>query len=117
MIEELVSRVFSTRDAAHREHWKTKSYSQHMALGSFYEEVITAIDEIVECYQGHITMLKDIEVSLPKYDDFSDYLSNEADWIETNRDLIGKSSEHITNLIDGLTSIYTKTIYKLTKLK
>lgn len=35
MLEELIMRVFAARNAAHLEHWRTKSYAQHVALGSF----------------------------------------------------------------------------------
>ena len=44
MIEQLISRVFYARNLAHFEHWRTKSYSQHKALGSFYDDVIDAVD-------------------------------------------------------------------------
>lgn len=27
MIEELITRIFATRNAAHLEHWRTKSFS------------------------------------------------------------------------------------------
>ena len=37
MIEELVSKVFSARNASHLAHWATKSYAEHQALGAFYE--------------------------------------------------------------------------------
>lgn len=119
MIEELVGRVFSARDAAHKEHWSTNSYAQHVALGDFYEEIITSVDELVECYQGHMTVLKskDISSTVPKYDLFSDYLSDEADWIESNRSIIAQGSEHLMNIVDGLTAIYTRTAFKLTRLK
>ena len=52
MIEQLISRVFYARNLAHYEHWRTKSYAQHQALGSFYDGVIDALDALVEAYQG-----------------------------------------------------------------
>jgi len=52
MIEELVTRVFSTRNAAHLAHWKTKSFAEHSALGDFYDALIDGVDEIIEDYQG-----------------------------------------------------------------
>ena len=52
MIEQLISRVFYARNLAHYEHWRTKSYAQHKALGKFYDEIIEALDALVEAYQG-----------------------------------------------------------------
>ena len=48
MIEELIDKTFHIRDASHIAHWKTKSYSEHMALGDYYEDIIEKIDEINE---------------------------------------------------------------------
>ena len=33
MIEELVALVFATRNAVHLEHWRTKSFAAHTAMG------------------------------------------------------------------------------------
>ena len=52
MIEELVSRVFAIRNAAHLAHWASQSYSEHKALGKFYDGVIDKVDAIIETYQG-----------------------------------------------------------------
>lgn len=54
MIEELISRIFKTRNQAHLSHWKTKSFSEHKALGSFYDDVIDKLDDLVEACQGSI---------------------------------------------------------------
>ena len=43
MIEVLISRVFHSRNLAHWNHWRTKSYAQHKALGHFYDDVIEAL--------------------------------------------------------------------------
>ena len=58
MINVLVARVFAARNLAHLEHWKTKSYAQHMALNSFYDDVVDDIDSIVETYQGAFGLIK-----------------------------------------------------------
>ena len=52
MIEEFVSRSFALRDAAHLAHWATRSYSEHVALGEFYDGLLDKVDTIVEAYQG-----------------------------------------------------------------
>ena len=117
MIEQLVARVFQARTVAHREHLKTVSFSQHMALGAFYDEIIDAIDEIVEVYQGRYEI-----ITMPKVEDkvvvggIAEYILNEAIWIENNRAKFATCNA-VLNLIDGLTAIYLRTNYKLTRLK
>lgn len=113
MISELVSRVFQARNVAHVHHWQTKSYAQHMALGAFYDGVIDAIDTIVENYIGMYGSFKPETVADNAIEDISAYLQDEADWIELNRDEISQGSSSIGNLIDNLTSVYTKTVYLL----
>ena len=117
MIEELIARVFNTRGIAHLAHLKTKSYAQHMALGSFYEGIISDVDSIVEVYQGifglvGISYLP--EIKLPK--DICKYLEDEVAWIGTNRSKIAKNIPAIENLVDGLSATYFSTIYKLKNL-
>lgn len=117
MIEQLIPRVFAARDMAHKAHWKTGSYAQHMALGDFYEEVIPAIDAIVEAYQGMFGLVEpDDKAELPK-DATAESLRSEVEWIEANRQLISSGVDAIGNLVDSLTGIYLKAIYKLENLQ
>lgn len=117
MIEELAARVFQARDVAHRAHWRTQSYAQHMALGSFYDDVIEHIDAIVEAYQGEHGLIGDFSVAVPKVGNLVDYLKREAEWIAENRAAISKGCTMIQNLIDALSETYRTTIYKLVNLK
>jgi hypothetical protein len=115
MIEQLAARVFAARNIVHREHWKTKSYSQHMALGDFYEQVIGVIDEIIEVYQGRYGLIPAFTVADQKVASIETYLLNEAIWIETNRSKFATCSG-VLALIDDLIAVYLRTNYKLTHL-
>lgn len=115
MIEQLVARVFAARNIAHREHLRTKSYEYHMALGSFYDDIIESIDEIVEVYQGRYGMIKKFTVEDKEVVSIPTYILNEAMWIETNRAKFADCSA-VLNLIDGLTAIYLRTNFKLVQL-
>lgn len=114
MINELIQKVFATRDAAHRKHWKTKSFAEHSALSAFYQDVIEAIDSLVENYIGMFGQF-DMPAISSNYspEDMVAHLQEEADWIETNRDEICGDSASIGNLVDNLTTVYTKTIFLL----
>lgn len=117
MIEEFVSRVLAARDAAHREHWRTKSYAQHMALGDFYEALPDAIDEIVEVYQGQFGKIGDFTVQTKKVADIAAYMRDEIDWIQSVRDVIANEDPAVMNLIDGMCAIYLRALYKLENLQ
>ncbi len=120
MIEELVSRVFALRDAAHLAHWAAKgdgSFSRHMALGEFYEALPDAIDEIVETYQGGFTLIGEVNPTAFPKADVIDLIGSEGKWIAKNRDAIARNNCALENLIDGLVGLYMRTYYKLTKLR
>lgn len=118
MIEELVSRVFFTRNAAHLSHWATQSYSQHMALGSFYDDVLDKLDDIVETYQGSKELIGGVQViTKPVPKNMVNHLDLEVEWIRKNRETIADGCTAIENLIDGLLETYLRTIYKLDNLK
>lgn len=119
MIEELATRVFQARDAAHRAHWRTKSYAEHKALDEFYHDVVDAVDAIIECYQGQFGLIGafGVSVSAMNQDNMAKYLAAEADWIEENCEEIAQDSESVENLIASLLEEYRTTVYKLVNLK
>lgn len=116
MIEELISRVFATRNAVHPAHWSTKSFAEHSALGSFYDDLIDWIDGIVEAHQGAFWLIGDVEPSVAKKSNIAEHIKQEARWIEQNRTDIAGGVRAIENLIDSLTDSYLTTYYKLTNL-
>ena len=118
MLEELVSRVFAARNAAHLAHWRTKSYAQHIALGDFYDGAIDKIDGIVEAVQGATAKIIG-SVSLNAVDGMADPLKkmmDDCNWIATNREKIAQGVPAIENLLDDLCDLYLTTIYKLKNL-
>lgn len=115
-IEECAARVFASRDAAHRHHWMTQSYAQHMALGAFYDDVIEAIDELVECYQGCYGLITPMPAAPVSATDIAGHLETEAGWIEANREGIANGSQACANLVDSLVGVYNRTVYKLRNL-
>lgn len=117
MIEELIERVFAARDVAHREHWRTRSYSAHMALADFYDGVIDSIDAIVEAYQGQFGLVGEVNVATTPVQNMTLWLQSEADWIQANQAAISRGSSAVSNLIDALVEKYQTTIYKLTFLQ
>lgn len=51
-IEELVRIFMEVGNQARLFHWQTESYSEHEALGSFYDQWTDLTDKFVETYAG-----------------------------------------------------------------
>lgn len=119
MIEQLISRVFYARNLAHFEHWRatgTGSYAKHKALGSFYDDIIDAVDALVEAYQGAFDIIGSIPA--PKAgNDVLAVLEADAEWIEQHHEEICQGNRAVANLIDSVTGTYLSAIYKLENLK
>lgn len=118
MINELISRVFCTRNAAHLAHWNTKSYAQHMALGSFYDEIVDIVDKLVEAHMGAAGGTIG-QITFPEMKPVKDIVAcliDDVEWIAENREEISSSISALENIVDELTDTYLSTIYKLKQL-
>lgn len=54
-VVDMIATLLHSRSQAHIFHWQTKSqssFAEHMALGTYYDEIVELIDGIVESYQG-----------------------------------------------------------------
>lgn len=120
MIEQLIARVFHSRNVAHWSHWRatgTGSYAKHIALGEFYDGVIDALDGLVEAYQGAFDLVGNIPQADSKGGDILALLQDDAAWIEKNHESICQGNRAIANLIDTVSAVYLSSIYKLKNLK
>jgi hypothetical protein len=116
-INELVERVFTTRNLVHFAHWGTTSDAQHRALGDLYDDIVSATDAVVENYQGEFGLLSGLETCEAKLDrDVIEYILEDAAWIRANQDKIARKSKAVSALIDDLMAAYNKTLYKLKNL-
>ena len=120
MIEQLISRVFYARNVAHFAHWRatgTGSFAKHAALGSFYDEVIEANDNLVEAYQGAFDLIGSIPAPDAESSDPLKLLEGDAAWIEENHEDVCRGNRAVANLLDSVGGVYLSTIYKLRNLK
>lgn len=116
-MEELIARVFATRNAVHLAHWKTTSFAEHSALGDFYGDLIDGIDEIIEDYQGAFGLIGPVKIPDISPDSIAVHISDEAKWIEQNRESLSRGVNSIAARIDDFVSKYLRTAYKLFNLK
>ncbi len=111
----MVAMIFVARDLTHRQHLRTTSYAEHMALGAFYEGVIPLVDGFVEAYQGRFNELLDIPMADNEFEgDISEILEQQMSWIEDNREKIcPKKETSLNNALDEIVGLYQSTLYKL----
>lgn len=113
--DELIARCFAARTAAHFAHLKTKSYATHVALNEFYDGVVERADEFAEAYQGvfgKITSYPNVPVPSGELGPVKDL----RDWLVENRGKAARGQRELENLLDEITALCDRTIYKLVNL-
>ena len=111
---DIVSVMFLSREQAHREHLKTKSYAAHVALGDFYESVVSIADEFAEAYQGLYGALGDIPYRQADRGLIDDVLEQHLHVIEQARAALSEDQDKpLQNIIDTACDLYLSTLYKL----
>lgn len=108
-----LSKLFEVRDTTHKIHLKTTSYAKHVALGSFYDELLDLTDGLVESYQG-IYGIQDFEINNNSEQDSIKYLTDFYNYIETNK--LQFKESWIINEIDNISKLTAQTLYKLKNL-
>ena len=115
---ELIIRCFDARTSAHILHLESKSYSQHMALNTFYDEIVELADDFAETYQGQYGVIIDYPPSSEHYRDPIKLVDELADWVASNRrQCYGPHDTHLSNIVDEIVALARRTAYKLRNLK
>lgn len=116
--DDFITRQLQARTLAHIAHWRTGSYSEHMALGAFYEGLSELVDSFVEQYQGYYGKRMEPTVAAVSADAIDDYLEAQVEWVERHRyEVCDKDETALQNTIDEVVALYQTTLYKLRMLK
>lgn len=112
---QLVGTLFLGRNVAHSVHLNTRSYSKHVALQAFYDEVVDAADKFAEAYQGRHGLIGPIAIpAAKKTTNIIEFLQDQLDEIEKGRyEVCDKTDTPIQNIIDEIVGLYLSTLYKL----
>lgn len=112
---DFIGMFFLARDVAHSVHLNTRSYAKHVALNTFYDEIVELADGFAEAYQGRHGLIGPISLmSAKKTSNIIEFLQDQLDEIEKVRyDVCDKSDTPLQNLIDGIVELYLSTLYKL----
>ena len=120
MIGKLIATMFLSREITHRAHLSTNKYAHHMALGSFYDDIIDLADSLAEAYQGRHGIIDDIPMlqnDRPN-SDIVKILEYHLAVIEKLRyTAIDKNDAPLQAIADTIVELYLSTLYKLRQLK
>lgn len=107
--------LMHARTNAHVLHLRTKSFSHHMALGSFYEGIGERADSIAEAYQGRYGIIEYPALPYKPENDPIMMIRSLRRYVDENRMALCEHSE-IQNLIDEAVELMDSTLYKLENL-
>jgi len=116
---KLFSKLFESREMAHIYHLQAKgesTYAAHMALGTYYEDVLEIIDEIIETYSGQYGIVEGydvIDTTETRTKDKTQYFEELVLSIKEGRKCISQEDSHLHNLIDEVVALAYRTLYKL----
>ena len=112
---DFVGMLFLARDVAHSVHLNTRSYSKHVALNTFYDNIIDHADAFAEAYQGRHGLMGPISLMrTKKTSNIIEFLAGQLEEIEKVRyEVCDKSDSSLQQLIDNIVELYLTTLYKL----
>lgn len=118
MIGELLMCCLHARTAAHVMHLKTRSYSEHLALQGFYEDIVPLVDTLAEAYQGEYGLIKEYPEDYKSWDSPLTMLDDLRECLdECAKECFDKQDTHLNNAADELRSLIASTAYKLRFLR
>lgn len=117
---KFISYLLHSATQAHIFHLQTKSFAAHMALNTYYDEIVGLADGLVETYQGKYGILEGYSnfslIETPNNEDVISYFQALLKAIENNRSSFAADS-YLQNQIDAVVELITSTLYKLINLK
>ena len=114
--------LFRLRDQMHLTHLRpvnpgqVGSYAQHVALNSFYDDLLGSIDSLIESYQGKYGLVN-ISVPASTTMDPVSALEGLANLLDGGSTYNMFKETWIQNQLDEITTLCYQTIYKLKFLK
>ena len=114
MIAEIIQKTFDIRNKSHARHWTTDSYSEHQALGEFYDGLIDLLDSFIESYLGTFGKNEEIPDDTTK---ITEAIREQLIWINENRNDIANGVPALENILDEMAGLYMRTLFKLENLR
>ena len=110
-----ISVLLHSGTVTHFMHLQTDSYAKHKALGKYYEEIISLVDDFAEAFQGEYGVIQDYPADFHIEKDAVKYLDNLAQFIKQSREALPQDKP-LQTLIDNIAVLVDSTRYKLNSL-
>lgn len=115
-MKKVIMKLLHSSTNAHILHLQSRKYSEHVALGEYYQGIVGHVDKLVETLQG---LSGDIITKYPlENDGFKegmntlDYIVGIREFFTKNRKSFPRNSE-IQNILDEIMELLNTTVYKL----
>lgn len=97
----------------HLLHWQSKSYAEHQALGTFYEEIPELVDELAEAMMGKFDTTPEFpQMYMAPAATAKEELESLSEYVDEARKAMPQDSE-IQNIIDEIAQLIDSTLYLL----
>lgn len=117
----IVTNLLTLHNQLKIHHWQTKSYAEHQALGSAYDEFTGLIDEFIEVLMGKYGRVKSengFKIELSNYDNLStvDFVDKYIDYLikDVPKGLETEKDTDLLNIRDEMLGTLNKLKYLLT---
>ena len=117
---EFVMKLMHARTTAHILHLRSRSYSQHMALFTLYDELPELADTYTEVYQGQYGLIAGYPPRYTPAETPQELVKDVLTYIASERqagELYAKEDTHLSNIVDEIVALFRQTQYKLENLK
>ena len=113
-----VQTLLHSATIAHQLHLQSRSYSEHKALGAFYEEIPDLVDYLTESYQGKYGLIEDYPTNYHNAGrkNALAYMESLQKFVAEARGSLPQDSE-LQNEVDNIANLINSTVYKLRFLK
>jgi hypothetical protein len=121
---KLFSKLFESREMAHIYHLQVNgeegSHASHVALNTYYEDILELIDTLIETYSGQYGIVDGydiIDTNSTRTKDKVAYFEDLVEFIKYSRKSISAEDTHLQNTIDEVVALIYRTLYKLKFMK
>jgi NifB/MoaA-like Fe-S oxidoreductase len=97
-------------------HLSTSSFSEHQALGAYYDEIVDLTDRFAEAYMGKYEQIKEFPSEFHSAKNPGKYFEGLKDFVKECREDLPQDTE-LQNIVDEIADLVNSTLYKLRFLK
>lgn len=109
--------LFHARQQAHFWHLDTKSFAEHLALQTFYEEILVLTDKLLESWigKGKNVDFGGVRMIFKAYnkENMVEYFKKLARYVSRRKKSLGPSDGDTANILDEILALTNKTLFLL----